>query len=103
VNTFLSKEHRSETAATVELIRSTDDEKTQQILNTEAFRSARQRALAARANEAGNSIASLAELRRTAEERRNTFASLMEAVKYHSLGQITGALYEVGGEYRRNM
>ena len=41
--------------------------------------------------------------RATARERRNVFASLMEAVKTHSLGQISHALYDVGGEYRRNM
>ena len=42
-------------------------------------------------------------LQATARERRNVFASLMEAVKTHSLGQISHALYDVGGEYRRNM
>jgi isobutyryl-CoA mutase len=36
-------------------------------------------------------------------DRKNIFESLMEAVKYNSLGQISHALYEVGGEYRRNM
>jgi hypothetical protein len=36
-------------------------------------------------------------------DRKNIFAALMEAVKTHSLGQISHALYEVGGEYRRNM
>ena len=35
-------------------------------------------------------------------ERRNVFASLIESVKTHSLGQISHALYDVGGEYRRN-
>ena len=45
----------------------------------------------------------LAYLQATARERRNLFASLMEAVKTHSLGQISHALYDVGGEYRRNM
>ena len=39
----------------------------------------------------------------TARERQNIFAALMEAVKTHSLGQISHALYDVGGEYRRNM
>ena len=39
----------------------------------------------------------------TARERKNIFAALMSAVKTHSLGQISHALYEVGGEYRRNM
>jgi len=42
-------------------------------------------------------------LQAIARERRNVFASLMEAVKTHSLGQISHALYGVGGEYRRNM
>ena len=39
----------------------------------------------------------------TARDRRNVFEQLIEAVKYNSLGQISHALYEVGGEYRRNM
>jgi len=38
-----------------------------------------------------------------ARDRGNVFEALMEAVKVASLGQISGALYEVGGEYRRNM
>ena len=42
-------------------------------------------------------------LQKTARERRNVFEALMEAVKTHSLGQISHALYDVGGEYRRNM
>ena len=42
-------------------------------------------------------------LQATARDRKNVFAALMEAVKTHSLGQISHALYEVGGEYRRNM
>jgi methylmalonyl-CoA mutase len=42
-------------------------------------------------------------LQSTARDRKNIFAALMEAVKTHSLGQISHALYEVGGEYRRNM
>ena len=45
----------------------------------------------------------LSQLQQTARDRKNIFASLMEAVKYNSLGQISHALYEVGGEYRRNM
>ncbi|MGH8397727.1 MAG: hypothetical protein ACRETA_05725 [Gammaproteobacteria bacterium] len=52
---------------------------------------------------AANSPGSLAQLQQTARDRKNIFASLMEAVKYNSLGQISHALYEVGGEYRRNM
>ena len=42
-------------------------------------------------------------LQNTACERKNVFEQLMEAVKYNSLGQISHALYDVGGEYRRNM
>ena len=42
-------------------------------------------------------------LQQTARDRRNVFSALMEAVKTHSLGQISHALYDVGGEYRRNM
>jgi methylmalonyl-CoA mutase len=42
-------------------------------------------------------------LQKTARDRQNVFAALMEAVKTHSLGQISHALYDVGGEYRRNM
>ena len=42
-------------------------------------------------------------LQDTARERRNVFEALMEAVKTHSLGQISHALYDVGGEYRREM
>jgi methylmalonyl-CoA mutase len=38
-----------------------------------------------------------------AVQNRNIFEQLMEAVKYCSLGQITDALFEVGGQYRRNM
>jgi methylmalonyl-CoA mutase len=45
----------------------------------------------------------LLELQRLARERSNTFEALMEAAKSCSLGSISHALYEVGGEYRRNM
>jgi len=93
VNTFLPKEHAGETATTIELIRSTEAEKGQQIANVEAFRANR------------NALApeSLKQLQQTARDRKNVFAQLMEAVKYNSEGQISHALYDVGGEYRRNM
>jgi methylmalonyl-CoA mutase len=42
-------------------------------------------------------------MQRAARDGKNVFGSLMEAVKYSSIGQITRALYEVGGEYRRSM
>jgi methylmalonyl-CoA mutase len=93
VNTFLPKEHAGEVATKIELIRSTEEEKAQQITNVEAFRANR------------NSFApeSLKVLQQTARDRKNVFAQLMEAVKYNSEGQISHALYDVGGEYRRNM
>jgi methylmalonyl-CoA mutase len=93
VNTFLPKDHGGEIVTTIELIRSTDDEKNQQIRNVEAYRRNR------------NPLApdGLGALQKTARERRNLFESLLEAVKYNSLGQISRALYDVGGEYRRNM
>ena len=52
---------------------------------------------------ADDSAAALRRLQAVARERGNVFAELMETVKSNSLGQISSALYEVGGEYRRNM
>ncbi len=93
VNTFLPKEHAGEIATEIELIRSTEEEKGAQITNVRSY------------GEARNALASdsLKVLQATARERRNVFEQLIEAVKYNSLGQISHALYEVGGEYRRNM
>jgi len=90
VNTFLPREGGGEIVSVVELIRSSDEEKRRQIANVEAFRSAR-------------NFGTLESLQQLACDRRNVFAGLMEAVKFHSLGQITHALYDVGGEYRRNV
>jgi len=47
--------------------------------------------------------AKIAALKKAAIAGENLFESLMDAVKHCSLGQITEALYEVGGQYRRNM
>jgi methylmalonyl-CoA mutase len=93
VNTFLPKDHGGEIATEIELIRSTEEEKGAQIANVRSY------------GEARNALASdsLKVLQGTARERRNVFEQLIEAVKYNSLGQISHALYEVGGEYRRNM
>ncbi|GGZ60770.1 Fused isobutyryl-CoA mutase [Lysobacter xinjiangensis] len=93
VNTFLGKDGHSDVATEIELIRSTEEEKGQQITNVAGYQANRN----ARAGEG------LKFLQKTARERRNVFEALMEAVKTHSLGQISHALYEVGGEYRRNM
>jgi methylmalonyl-CoA mutase len=106
VNTFLPKDHAGETATTVELIRSTDAEKQQQIRNVEAFRAARSVAArdgSATAADGQPGAGSLPHLQHIARARGNLFEALLEAVKYNSLGQISHALYAVGGEYRRNM
>ncbi|MBM3779258.1 MAG: methylmalonyl-CoA mutase [Acidimicrobiia bacterium] len=100
VNTYLPKDHGGEVATTIELIRSTEEEKGQQIANVEAFRRIRNRRLDESDRHASGS---LAHLQQTARDRKNVFESLIDAVKYNSLGQISHALYEVGGEYRRNM
>jgi len=50
-----------------------------------------------------DSEAALIALRDAASENRNIFAEMMEAVKVCTLGQISHALYDIGGQYRRNM
>ncbi len=116
VNTFLGKDGESEVATEIELIRSTESEKAQQIENVGLWQQNRNALApegatdnhhvveddAAAATERGNGHG-LGYLQKTARERRNVFEALMEAVKTHSLGQISHALYDVGGEYRRNM
>lgn len=116
VNTFLPKEHGGEIATEIELIRSTEEEKGQQIANVANWQRARN-ALAPSGETEHSHMADADEvvepeahdghglgyLQQTARDRRNVFAALMEAVKTHSLGQISHALYDVGGEYRRNM
>ncbi|MCZ8166295.1 methylmalonyl-CoA mutase family protein [Silanimonas sp.] len=93
VNTFLGKDHGGEITTTIELIRSTEDEKGQQIANVRTYQGARN----------DGAADGLKPLQQTARMRENLFEALIEAVKTHSLGQISHALYEVGGEYRRNM
>jgi len=93
VNTFLPREHAGDIVTKIELIRSNEDEKQAQIRNVALYQKAR--------NDRGPE--SLKNLQQTARDRKNVFESLMEAVKFNSLGQISHALYEVGGEYRRNM
>jgi methylmalonyl-CoA mutase len=102
VNTFLPKDHGGDIVTEIELIRSIPEEKGQQIRNVEAFRARSQD----EADVVGAHLqapTSLSTLQGVARDRKNVFAALMEAVKTHSLGQISHALYEVGGEYRRNM
>jgi methylmalonyl-CoA mutase len=92
VNTFLNKKG-SPTILPTEVIRSTTEEKEQQIQNLKAFW---------KRNE-NKSVEMLKRLKNVAVANGNLFEELMETVKYCSLGQITHALYEVGGQYRRNM
>jgi methylmalonyl-CoA mutase len=92
VNTFLNKKG-SPTIVPAEVIRSTTEEKEQQINNLHAFHQRNEK----------KSAAALQQLKEVAIKNGNLFDELMETVKYCSLGQITHALYEVGGQYRRNM
>ena len=92
VNTFLSSKG-SPTITPKEVIRATTDEKEQQINNLNELH-------------AGNKAKGeemLRLLQETALLNKNTFETLMEVTKYCSLGQITHAMFEVGGQYRRNM
>lgn len=93
VNTYLPRDGGGESATEVELARSTEQEKRDQIVNVQAFET----------NGADAADAALARLRDVALARENVFDALLDAVKVASLGQISATLYEVGGEYRRNM
>ncbi|AHF15738.1 methylmalonyl-CoA mutase [Niabella soli DSM 19437] len=92
VNTFLNKQG-SPTVLPNEVIRSIPAEKEQQITNLKNFRE--------RNNE--KNAAAITALKQAAIEGTNLFEVLMDCVKTCSLGQITHALYEVGGQYRRSM
>jgi methylmalonyl-CoA mutase len=92
VNTFLGK-NGSPTTLPGEVIRSSDAEKNLQIASLHAFQ----------ARHAERADIALRRLRQTALDNGNVFAELMETVKCCSLGQITRTLYDVGGQYRRNM
>jgi len=92
VNTFLGKDG-SPTVLPGEVIRSTEEEKQLQIQNLENFQKAH----------ADKSEQMLEKLQKAAINQQNLFEVMMEAGKHCSLGQITTALFEVGGRYRRNM
>ena len=94
VNTYLNPNPPSaEDIDSMELARASYEEKELQITNLRAF----QQSHAAQTSKA------LEQLKAAAVNNENIFAALMETVKVASLGQITRALYEVGGQYRRNM
>jgi len=92
VNTFLSSKG-SPTVVPKEVIRATEEEKQIQIKTLEKLQSAFQ----------DKAIATLEQARVAAIHNENIFEVLMEATKVCSLGQITKSLFEVGGQYRRNM
>jgi len=92
VNTFLSKEG-SPTLVPGEVIRATQEEKQSQIDGLASLHGAF----------GGTSDAAIGKVKETAVAHGNLFVELMEAVKCASLGQLTDALFEVGGAYRRNM
>jgi methylmalonyl-CoA mutase len=92
VNTFLSSKG-SPTVIPKEVIRATQEEKEMQIENLKALHSL---------HESGSQSA-ITDLQKASKENENVFEQLMEAVKTCTLGQITDALFAVGGQYRRGM
>jgi isobutyryl-CoA mutase len=94
VNTYLNPNPPSEEEMdSMELARATKEEKETQITNLRDFQSRNE-------DEAEEA---LVRLKKAAVDGGNIFEELMDTVKVASLGQITRALYEVGGQYRRNM
>lgn len=93
VNTYLNPNEPAPEEFNIELARATKEEKEQQIAHVESFK----------ATHAEACETALRRLKQVAISGGNIFEELMETVKVASLGQITQALYEVGGQYRRNM
>jgi methylmalonyl-CoA mutase len=93
VNTFLAEHDSAEPAFGGELIRSTEAEKRQQLEAVEAFK----------ARHLDTAAAALARLQQAAVSGENTFAALMHTARHATLGQMSQALYQVGGQYRRSM
>jgi len=92
VNTFLSSKG-SPTVLPKEVIRATEEEKEYQITMLKTLHSANK----------DQSAEAVEKVQKAAVTNGNMFAELMEAVKTCSLGQLTNAMFEVGGQYRRNM
>ena len=93
VNTFVKEENEDVTPEQPELMRSSEDEKAHQLATLGAFH----------ARNAGRSADALRRLQAVARAGGNLFDELLETVKACSLGQITHALFDVGGQYRRSM
>ena len=91
VNTFLNPQGREE--FTIELARSSDEEKQSQLTRLAEFQS----------QNMAQTQAALERVQQAAIHNQNIFTALVEAVRYCSLGQISQALFDVGGQYRRNM
>jgi len=92
VNTYRNS-HADPTPQTIDLACSTEEEKRSQLDRLADFQ----------ARNAAATLAMLERLKRTVIESGNVFAVLMDAVRVCSPGQITHALFEVGGQYRRSM
>ncbi len=92
VNTFRNPK-ANDVPQKIELARSTEDEKQSQLKRLANFQQ----------RHGGASRQALAALQQAAIDNENVFEQLMDAVRVCSLGQITTALFEVGGQYRRNM
>ena len=92
VNTFRNPKG-DEVLESLELARSTEEEKQSQLARLADFH----------ARHAAEAPAMLARLQQAVIDNGNVFAVLMDAVRVCSLGQITNALFEVGGQYRRSM
>ncbi|MCP3663841.1 MAG: methylmalonyl-CoA mutase family protein [Gammaproteobacteria bacterium] len=91
VNTFLNPQGQK--AVDIELARSTDEEKQSQIDRLKQFHQSHR----------GQASNALAAVKNAAINNENIFTALVDAVRYCTLGQISDTLYEVGGQYRRNM
>ena len=92
VNTFRNP-HGDAAPEHIELARSTDEEKQSQLRRLQDFHS----------RHAAQAPAMLKRLQQAVIDNRNVFEVLIDAVRVCSLGQITNALFEVGGQYRRSM
>ena len=93
VNTFRKPDADGAEPPTVELARGTDEEKQSQLTGVRAFQ----------AEHSDEAAAALARLKEAATTDQNVFAVLMDAARVCSLGQVTEAFFEVGGQYRRNV
>jgi len=93
VNTFLAETDASAEHVAVELIRSTEAEKQAQVFGVRQFQQ----------RNAECSVQALTQLQRVATSGGNVFAALMDVVRHASLGQVSRALYAVGGQFRRNV